>query len=120
VRSSPGWNFGTLEPLSWLEDAMDTEKTEQAKKKPIVDQITDLAAVAAGALAATAVRSVAKRAKKATAKRMPASVKNAAGSVTKARKKAPKRGAKKAAATKKTAKKTSKRRARKANKKSKR
>jgi hypothetical protein len=112
-------------------DAMENEKTEDTKsqpKKPIVDQMTDLAAVAAGALAATAVRSAAKRAKKAVAKRVPASIKKGATSLTQPAKKAPKRGRKtadgqrtrKAAATKKTAKKTSKGRSSKPSRKSKR
>ena len=125
------WNFGPMEPLIRLEDAMENEKAGQEKsqeKKPIVDQMTDLAAQAAGALTATAIRSVANRAKKAVAKRVPASVKKGARSVTQAPKKAPKRGAKKApkrrvkkaAATKKTARKTSKGRSRKSTKRSKR
>jgi hypothetical protein len=44
----------------------DLEKTEAAEqpRKPIVDQMTDLAAQAAGTLAETAVKAVAKRAKK--------------------------------------------------------
>ena len=50
-----------------MEDAMDTEKAEQ-EKKPIIDQITDLAAEAAETLAETAVKAVAKPAKKAVAK----------------------------------------------------
>jgi uncharacterized membrane protein YebE (DUF533 family) len=69
---------------------METEKSENEKtesqtvnghdsapdeKKPIIDQMTDLAAQAAGALAETAV--VAKKAKKAIAKRIPTSVKKA-------------------------------------------
>ena len=38
---------------------MDTEKAEQ-EKKPIIDQMTDLAAEAAGTLAETAVKAVTK------------------------------------------------------------
>jgi hypothetical protein len=75
-----------------VEDAMETEKSENEKtesqtvnghdsapdeKKPIIDQMTDLAAQAAGALAETAVKTVAKKAKKAVAKRIPTSVKKA-------------------------------------------
>ena len=67
---------------------METEKSEIEKtenqtenghssapeeKKPIIDQMTDLAAQAAGALAEAAVKTVAKKAKKAVAKRMPTS-----------------------------------------------
>jgi hypothetical protein len=118
-RLNSRWNFGTVEPLDWLEDAMDTEKTEQ-EKKPIVERMTDLAAQAAGTLAETAVKSIAKRAKKAVAKRVPASVKSGTRSVTTAQKRSPKRGLKKAAATKKTAKKRSTGRPKRANKKSKR
>lgn len=114
-------NFRTLDPLELLhrdwENTMDNENTPQ-KKKPIADQMTELAAQAAGALAETAVRAVGRRAKKAVGKR--ASTKSRPGSPSKAGKKAPKRRAKKAAARKRTAKKTSKRRARKTSKKSKR
>jgi hypothetical protein len=87
--------------------AMDTEKTEtqatndqdkatSAEKKPIVDQLTDIAAQAAGQLAAAAVKSVAKRAKKAVAKRIPTSAKKAAKKAVKALKKTAKKTAKKA------------------------
>jgi hypothetical protein len=53
-----------------------TEKSEPEKRsdqpqKPIVEQMTDLAGKAAGAMAETAVRAVAKRARKAIAKRTP-------------------------------------------------
>ncbi len=41
-----------------MEDAVDTEKTEQ-EKKPIIDHMTDLAAKAAGTLAETAVKALA-------------------------------------------------------------
>ena len=54
---------------------MDTEKQStnrqdnapSEEKKPVIDQMTDLAAEAAGALAETAVKTVAKKAKKAVA-----------------------------------------------------
>jgi hypothetical protein len=93
-------------------DRMDTEKTKQAangqdnaslkEKKPIIDQMTDLAAQAAGMLAETAVKAVAKRARKAVAKRTSASVRKAAKTVARAAK-APGKTAKKTA--KKTARK---------------
>ena len=72
---------------------MDTEKIEhtngqdnlsQEEKKPIIDQMTDLAAQSAGALAETAVKVVVKKAKKAAAKRLPRSVKKAANTIAKA------------------------------------
>jgi negative regulator of sigma E activity len=101
------------------EAAMDTNKheantsnvetTETAKeRKPIVDQMTDLAAQAAGALAETAVKVVAKRAKKAAAKRLPAPVKRAAAKTAKST--ARKTRAPKKKATAKKVKKSSKRR----------
>ena len=69
---------------------MDTEKTDQTKggdgqteaKKPVIEQMTDLAAAAAGALAESAVKAVARKAVKAVAKRAPA--KNVATRVAKA------------------------------------
>ena len=85
------------------------EKTETAKeRKPIVDQITDLAAQAAGALAETAVKVVAKRAKKAVAKRLPAPAKRAAAKTAKSTARKTRAPKKKAAAKK--VKKSSKRR----------
>ena len=68
---------------------MDTEKTDQTKggdgqteaKKPVIEQMTDLAAAAAGALAESAVKAVARKAVKAVAKRAPA--KNVATRVAK-------------------------------------
>ena len=72
---------------------MDTEKIEHTngqdnsrpeQKKPIIDQMTDLAAEAAGQVAKAAVKSVAKGAKKAVAKRMPRSVKTAGKTIAKA------------------------------------
>ena len=59
---------------------MDTEKTPHGngpdnfpseEKKPIIDQVTDLAADAAGTLAETAVKAGAKKAREAIAKRLP-------------------------------------------------
>ena len=59
---------------------MDTEKTQYGngqddsppeEKKPIIDQVTDLAADAAGTLAETAVKAGAKKAREAIAKRLP-------------------------------------------------
>jgi hypothetical protein len=73
--------------------------------KPLVDQMTDVVADAAGELAKTAVKAVAKRAKKAVISHTPKPVKRAAKAVAKAAK-APKRTAKKA--VKKTAKKAKK------------
>ena len=49
-------------------DTNELDKTSFAKK-PIVDQLTDIAARAAGQLAEAAVKSVANRAKKAVAKK---------------------------------------------------
>jgi hypothetical protein len=73
--------------------AMDTEKANtqttdepQAEKKPIIDQMTDLAAKAAGTLTETAVKVVATKAKKAVARRIPKSVKKAAKAVAQAAK----------------------------------
>ena len=92
----PSYLEVTTNPVeAQMEEAMDTEKTERAKK-PIIDQMTDLAAEAAGTLAQTAVKAVAKRAKKSIAKSGPTPVKKAAKTVAKAAK-APKKTAKKAA-----------------------
>ena len=58
---------------------MDTEKTQYGngqddsppeEKKPIIDQVTDLGADAAGTLAETAVKAGAKKAREAIAKRL--------------------------------------------------
>jgi hypothetical protein len=65
------------------------------KDKPLVDQMTDVVADAAGELAKTAVKAVAKRAKKAVISHTPKPVKKAAKAVAKAAK-APKKTAKKA------------------------
>jgi hypothetical protein len=101
------------------EAAMDTNKqeaktskvetTETAKeRKPIVDQMTDLAAQSAGALAETTVKVVAKRAKKAVAKRLRAPLKRAAAKTAKSTARKTRAPKKKAAAKK--MKKSSKRR----------
>jgi hypothetical protein len=93
--------------------AMDTAKTEQVDRstpevpeKPIVDQMTDLAAAAAGALTETAVRVVAKKTKKAVVKRIPSSIKKAGDTVAKAAKASKKTAKKATKKAKKTAKKT--------------
>ena len=74
---------------------MDTEKTQYGngqddsppeEKKPIIDQVTDLAADAAGTLAETAVKAGAKKAREAIAKRLPRPVKKAANTIAKAAK----------------------------------
>ena len=74
---------------------MDTEKTQYGngqddsppeEKKPIIDQVTDLAAAAAGTLAETAVKAGAKKAREAIAKRLPRPVKKAANTIAKAAK----------------------------------
>jgi len=72
---------------------MDDVKNE--KDKPLVDQMTDVVADAAGELAKAAVKSVAKRAKKAVVRNTPAPVKRAAKAVAKAAK-SPKKTANKA------------------------
>src|SRR5947199_10701514 len=69
------WNAGTIEDVeivqpTGLEDTMDTEKKPD-DRRPVADQMTDLAARAAGTLAETVVRAVGKRAKKAVQKRAP-------------------------------------------------
>ena len=56
------------------------------EKKPIIDQVTDLAADAAGTLAETAVKAGAKKAREAIAKRLPRPVKKAANTIAKAAK----------------------------------
>ena len=55
-------------------------------EKPIVDQMTELAAQAAGTLAETAVKAGAKKAKKAVARRLPGPVKKAATAIARAAK----------------------------------
>jgi hypothetical protein len=100
----------------------DSENTEAAEqpRKPIVDQMTDLAAQGAGTLAETAVKAVAKRAKKAVAKRIPPPVKKAAKAVAQAAKtpqKRAKKAAKKRVKATKAVSKTAKRSSKKATKK---
>jgi hypothetical protein len=84
---------------------MDREKTQHGngqdntppqEKKPIIDQMTDLAAAAAGTLAETAVKAGAKKAREEVAKRLPRPVKKAANTIAKAAK-TPKKSAKKTA-----------------------
>src|SRR3978361_168842 len=58
------------------EPVMDDVKEE--KDKPLVDQMTDVVADAAGELAKTAVKAVAKRAKKAVVRNTPAPLKTPA------------------------------------------
>ena len=92
------------------EPIMDDVKDE--KDKPLVNQMTDVVADAAGELAKTAVKAVAKRAKTAVVSHTPKPVKRAARAVAKAAK-TPKKTAKKTAKkvvkkAKKTAKKTPK------------
>jgi len=73
---------------------MDREKTQYVdgqdgsppeETKPIIDQVAELAAAAAGTLAATAVKAGAKK-RKAVAKRLPRPVKKAANTIAKATK----------------------------------
>src|SRR5476649_1329117 len=66
------------------EPIMDDVKDE--KDKPLVDQMTDVVADAAGELAKTAVKAVDKRAKKAVISHTPKPVKKAAKAVAKAAK----------------------------------
>jgi hypothetical protein len=62
---------------------MDTEKADN-EKKPIIDQMTDMAALAAGNLAETAVRAAAKKATQEVTKRLPGTVKKAGKTITRA------------------------------------
>jgi hypothetical protein len=117
-------SLATVPQPSREEYVMDDEK-----EKPLVDQMTDVVADAAGELAKTAVKAVAERAKKAVVRNTPTPVKKAAKTVAKAAK-APKKTVKKAVKkakksgtkpTKKAApKKTAKTSAKKKSKKSKR
>jgi hypothetical protein len=100
-------------PQPAKEEPMDDVKDE--KDKPLVDQMTDVVADAAGELAKTAVKAVAKRAKKAVVRNTPKPIKRAAKVVAKAAK-APKKTTKKA---KKAVKKKAKKSAPKKSKKSK-
>ena len=69
---------------------MDTENGRDNSppegEKPIIDQMTELAAQAAGTLAETAVKAGAKKAKKAVARRLPGPVKKAATTIARAAK----------------------------------
>jgi hypothetical protein len=72
------------------EPAMDTkngrDNSPPEGEKPIIDQMTDLAAQAAGTLAETAVKTGAKKAKRAVARRLPGPVKKAAKTIARAAK----------------------------------
>jgi hypothetical protein len=96
-----------LTPLAAVPQPAKEEPTMDDVKddKPLVDQMTDVVADAAGELAKTAVKAVAKRAKKAVVRNTPAPIKRAAKAVAKATK-APKTTAKKV--VKKTVKKAKK------------
>ena len=95
-----------LTPLATVpQPAKEEPIMDDEKDKPLVDQMTDVVADAAGELAKTAVKAVAKRAKKAVISHTPKPVKRAAKAVAKVAK-APKKTAKKAA--KKVAKKAKK------------
>jgi hypothetical protein len=80
------WNFSgwfSLEEWSSQQQESDVNRhgspqQAQEDRKPLIDQITDLAAKAAGTLAETAVKAGASKAKTAVAKRIPASIKKAA------------------------------------------
>ena len=69
---------------------MDTENGRDNSppegEKPIIDQMTELAAQAAGSLAETAVKAGANKAKKAVARRLPGPVKKAAKTIARAAK----------------------------------
>ena len=72
-----------------MDDPKDTDATKPAEgqKKPIVDQLIDVAADAAAAVVASGVKALGEGAKKAVKKRTPAPVKKAVASVTKVAKK---------------------------------
>src|SRR6478672_2603646 len=72
------------EPAMDKQNGRDNSPSEG--EKPIIDQMTELAAQAAGNLAETAVRAGAKKAKKAVARRLPGSVKKAATTTARAAK----------------------------------
>jgi hypothetical protein len=90
------------------EPAMDTkngrDNSPPEGEKPIIDQMTDLAAQAAGSLAETAVKAGAKKAKKAVARRLPGPVKQAAKTIARAAKAGAKSRATKATAKSRVAK----------------
>jgi hypothetical protein len=107
-----------LTPLATVpQPAKEEPIMDDEKDKPLVDQMTDVVADAAGELAKTAVKAVAKRAKKAVISHTPKRVKKAAKAVAKAAK-TPKKTAKKAkkAARKSSAKKTVKKKSKKSKK----
>src|ERR1700689_3337503 len=91
-----------LTPLATVpQPAKEEPLMDDEKEKPMVDQMTDVVAGAAGELAKTAGKAVAKRAKKAVVRHTPRPVKKAAKAVSKAakapkKKKAAKKVAKKA------------------------
>jgi hypothetical protein len=88
------------------EPIMDDVKEEN--DKPLVDQMTDVVADAAGELAKTAVKAVAKRAKKAVVRNTPSPIKKAAKAVAKAAKAPKTTGKRVVKKTVKKAKKTAK------------
>jgi hypothetical protein len=84
-----------------------TEKTEtEQERKPIAEQMTDLAASAAGLLVETTIKSIAERVRKSAAKKTPALEKKAATTAAATPKKAAKKSGKPSA--QKSAKKTTK------------
>ena len=72
------------EPAMVMENGRDNSPPEG--EKPIIDQMTELAAQAAGSLAETAVKAGANKAKKAVARRLPGPVKKAAKTIARAAK----------------------------------
>ena len=62
---------------------MDNDQ-KATERKPIIDQMTDMAAEAAGNLAETGVRAAAKKTKQVIAERLPSTVKEAGKTITKA------------------------------------
>jgi hypothetical protein len=98
-----------LTPLATVpQPAKEEPIMDDEKEKPVVDQMTDVVADAAGELAKTAVKAVAKRAKKAVVRHTPKPVKKAAKTVSKAAKATKKKTTAKkfAKKSKKTAKKS--------------
>ena len=63
---------------------MENDNSPPEGEKPIIDQMTELAAQAAGTLAETAVKAGANKAKKAVARRLPGPVKKAAKTIARA------------------------------------
>jgi hypothetical protein len=93
------------EPAMVMENGRDNSPPEG--EKPIIDQMTELAAQAAGTLAETAVKAGANKAKKAVARRLPGPVKKAAKTIARAAKTGRKTSATKSRATKARATKSS-------------